>query len=63
MTDTAVIVAAIGAIPATLAAIAAVISARRSGSGNAVVEEIRDKIDRLDERLTRHIENRRIHRG
>lgn len=63
MTDTAVVVAAIGAVPATIAAIAAIVSASKTGTGNAVVTEIRDKMIQLEERLTNHIENRRVHRG
>lgn len=58
-----VIVAAIGALPATLAAIAAVIAARRTNTGNAVVEEIRSRMEKFEAQMTAHVNNRRLHRG
>lgn len=65
--DTAAIVAAIGAVPASLAAIAAIIAARRTQVGNDVLAEFRKEIhadiDRLSKKLVQHVENRRIHRG
>lgn len=65
--DTAAIIAAIGAVPASLAAFAAIIAARRTSSGNDAlghaIEDVRTDIERLSKKLTQHVENRRIHRG
>lgn len=58
-----ILIAAFGAIPASLAAIAAIIGAKKTNTGNAVVEEIRDRLERLDKKITDHVQNRRIHRG
>lgn len=40
MSDPAVIVAAIAAVPALLGAVAAVIAARRSGAGNSTLGDV-----------------------
>lgn len=56
-------VAAIGSVPATLAAIAGIIAARRSGAGNAAIEGMRAEIRDLDEKISGHVANRRLHRG
>jgi Na+/melibiose symporter-like transporter len=61
--ESATIIAVIGAIPATLAAVAAIIAAKKTGAGNAVVEEIRDQLQRLDKKISDHVSNRRLHRG
>lgn len=61
--DTAAIVAAIAAVPATLGAVAAVISARRTSVGNDAIADVRNDIARLSEKVTRHVDNRRLHRG
>jgi hypothetical protein len=59
-----------GAMPATLAAVAAIIAARRTGIGNHATEDVRQAIndlqqdiERLSKKVSQHVENRRIHRG
>lgn len=61
--ETAAIVAAIGAVPASLAAIAAVIAARRTIAGNDAIADVREDIERLSKKITQHVDNRRVHRG
>lgn len=61
--DTAAVVAAIGAVPASLAALAAIIAARRTQVGNDAIADVRADIERLSKKLTQHVENRRSHRG